>query len=135
MANALAASARQAWLEGSISWLSDTIKVVLVSSSYTYSAAHDFLDDVAIGYRVATSSALTSKTSTNGAADAADVTFTAVAGGSTVTGLWVYKDTGVAGTSRLLFWYDTKSDTTPINITTNGGDIQISWSASGLATL
>lgn len=135
MANHLYPIGRQKWLEGAIAWLSDTIKVVAVDSSYTQSDAHDFLDDVPGGARVVTSGALTGKTSTNGTADAADVTYSAVAIGSTITGLVVFKSTGSDATSPLLVWYDTKSDTTPISVATNGADITILWAVAGLLTL
>lgn len=133
MANKLYPLGRQRFLEGSIAWLSDTIKVTAVTSAYTQSDAHDFYDDLA-GV-VVTSSALAGKTSTTGTADANDVTYTAVAAGSTITGLVVWKDTGVAATSPLIAWYDTKADTTAISVATNGGDITVAWSASGLFTL
>lgn len=129
MANTLYPKGRQKFLEGSIAWLTDTIKVTAVDSGYTYDSAHDFFDDVAGGAQIATSSALASKTSTDGVADAADVTLASVPAGDTITGLIVWKDTGSAATSPLLAFYDTKADTTAISIATNGGDITIAWNA------
>lgn len=131
MANALQNSARASFLTAGTSWSSHNIKVVLVSASYTYSAAHDNLDDVGAGTRIATSANLASKTTTDGYADSADVTFTSVAGGSTVTGLWVYRDTGTESTSTLLAWYDTDATPAAISVATNGGDIVVSPNASG----
>lgn len=131
MANALADSFRVALLNATINPISDNIKVVLVTSSYTFSAAHDNLDDIAAGYRIATSGNLASKTSVTGYFDSADVTFTAVAGGSTIVGLWVYKDSGTESTSKLMAWYDTNSASSAISVATNGGDITVSVNASG----
>jgi hypothetical protein len=74
---------------------------------------------------VATSANLTTKTTTGGVFDADDVTFTAVATGSTVTQMVLYQDTGVAGTSRLIALFDT---VTGLPIPTNGGDLLVSWS-------
>lgn len=121
MANHLFPTGRQKFLEGSIAWLSDTIKATLVSATYVQSDAHDFFDDVS-GV-IATSSALAGKTSTSGVAGANAWTYAAVAGGSTGTGIVVWKDTGTPATSPLIAWYDTKGDTTPISVVTNGGDI------------
>jgi hypothetical protein len=131
VANALANAFRQDLVGADIDLLADTIKVVLVDSGYTFSAAHDNLDDVTAGARVATSAALGSKTGTNGYFDSADVVFTALAGGDTITGLWLFKDTGVESTSRLVAWYDTNASAAAISVATNGGDISIVPSSSG----
>ena len=82
MANALYDKGREGFLDGSIDWDTDNIKVVLVDAAdYTVNlTADDFLDDIAVGGRAATSANLTSKTVAAGVADAADVTFSAVSG-------------------------------------------------------
>jgi hypothetical protein len=119
-------------LDGDIDLLVDNIKVVLVDAAdYTFSAAHDFLDDVAAGARVATSGNLASKTTTGGAFDAADVTFSAVTG-DVSEALIIYKDTGVAATSPLIAYIDTA---TGLPVTPNGGDIVVTWHASGIFSL
>lgn len=128
MANALYAKGREGFLAGDIAWDSDTIKVVAADAGYVFSAAHDFLDDVGAAARVATSSALTGKTTTDGVADANDVTYTALPAGDTITSLVVFQDTGVEATSRLIAYYDTKADTTAISVPTNGGDVVVAWS-------
>ena len=124
MSNALYDKGRQAFLEGSIAWLTDNIKAVLVTSGYTPSTGTDqFLSDVPGGDRVATSGNLASKTSTSGVADAADLTFTAVSG-SAVAYVVLYKDTGTAGTSPLILIIDTATN---LPVTPNGGDITVQW--------
>ena len=133
MANAVQASARKLFLDGDIDLLNDTVKVVL-TKTYSYSSAHDYLDDVTAGYRVATAT-LASKTTTGGAFDSADPTFTAVASGSTVTGLWLYKDTGTDSTSPLIAWFDTQASTSAISIVTSGGNITITVASSGWFTI
>lgn len=135
MANTLALSARQAFLSAGLDWSTNTIKVVAVTAAYTYSAAHANLSDVPAGTRVATSAALSSKTVTDGKADAADVTYTAVASGNTITRLWVFRDTGTETTSKLIVTYDTRSDSTALNIVTNGGDVTVIWASAGLFSL
>lgn len=135
MANAYYDSGRQAFLEGGIDWLTDSIEVVGVTSAYVFSAAHDFLSDVPAGDRVFTSGALGTKTSTGGTADAADETVSAVSG-SAVAALVVFKNTGVEGTSQLICYIDTEPDgSTPISLTPNGSDVDIQWDAAGIFTL
>ena len=125
--NKLYSSGREKWLRGEVSWNADTIRVVAVDSGYVQSDAHDFLNDVAAGARVATSSPLAAKTTAGGVADGDDVLYPSVAAGSTITGLVVYKDTGVETTSVLLAWIDTKADGTPISVPTDGNDIVVRW--------
>lgn len=125
MANALYGKGREGFLDGSIDWDTDTIKVVLVDTAdYTVSIdVHDNLDDVPAAARVATSAALGTKTVTLGVADAADITFTAVTG-DVSEALIIYKDTGVESTSRLIAYIDTA---TGLPVTPNGGDITVTW--------
>lgn len=131
MSSALYTPFKKLLLDGDIDLLTDNIKVCLVDTDdYTFSAAHDFLDDV-LGI-VATSGNLASKTTTGGTFDAADVTFTAVTGDQSEA-LVIYKDTGVAATSPLIAYIDTASSGLPV--TPNSGDIVISFSASGIFSL
>lgn len=124
MANALYDSGRQKFLEGAIAILTDTIKAALVRAAYTVNlATHDFWDDVSAQVQ-GTPQTLASKTSTAGVFDAADVTYTAVASGQTVSFVVLYKDTGVAGTSPLIGYIDTA---TGLPVATNGGDISVVW--------
>lgn len=123
MANALYDKGREGFLDGSIDWDTDTIKVALVDTgTYTVNlSTHDFYDDVS-GV-VGTPQTLASKTVTAGVADAADVTFTSVSG-SSVEALVIYKDTGSAATSRLIAYIDTA---TGLPVTPNGGNITVAW--------
>lgn len=125
MANALYDKGREGFLDGSIDWDTHTIKAVLVDTgAYTVDlAAHDNLDDIPSGARISTSGALASKTVTNGVADAADVTFTAVSG-ATVEAVVIYKDTGTESTSRLIAYIDTA---TGLPLTPNGADVNVVW--------
>lgn len=127
MANALYDLGRQAFLEGSVAYLTDTIKVVLVQTGighYQVNTATDqFLSAIAAGDRIATQT-LGTKTSTAGVADAADVTFPTVAAGAADGALVIYKDTGNAATSPLLAYIDTA---TGLPVTPGGGDIVIVW--------
>jgi hypothetical protein len=125
MANALYDSYKASVLNlnPSVDLDTDTIKVAMVTSAYVFSAAHQFFSSVS-GV-VGTAQTLTSVTTTAGVFDAADATFTAVAAGSTVAALVLYKDTGAAGTSPLIAYLDTVASGLPV--ATNGGNIVIQW--------
>lgn len=135
MANALYNKTKKLILDGDVDLLNDTIKIVLVDGdSYVFNQGHDFLDDIGTGDRVATSAALTSKTTTDGAFDAADVTFTALTGNTVVA--WVlYKDTGTASTSPLIAFFDTVSGGGALSFTPNGTNFTLQFGASGIFTI
>lgn len=130
MANALYPKWKEAIIQGSAnSSLTGTVKAALVDTgTYTYSAAHEFLSSLSGVVGTAATIGAT-KTYTNGVFDGADVSYTAVSG-ATVEAVVLYIDTGVAGTSRLVAYLD--SDITGLPATPNGGDINISWNASGI---
>lgn len=127
MANAIYPKGREGFAGGDVAWDTDTIKLVAVDATYVYSTAHQYLSSVGAAARVATSSAFTAKTITDGVLDAANVVLSSVPVGDTITAIIVYQDTGVEATSRLLLFFDSKADTTAISVVTNGGDININW--------
>jgi len=109
-----------------------TVNVALIDTgTYTYSAAHQFWSS-ASGSVVGTPQVIGTKTFTNGVFDGADVTFTAVTGNS-AEALIIYIDTGTAGTSPLVAFIDT--GVTGLPVTPNGGNIAITWNASGIFAL
>lgn len=124
MANALYNKGREGFLDGSIDWDTDTIKNVLTDHGGDTPAptTDTNLSDISAG-TIATSGAYTTKTKTDGVADADDVVHTAVSGAS-VESINIFKDTGVAGTSRLIAYIDTA---TGLPVTPNGGDITLQW--------
>lgn len=126
MANSLYDLGRESFLKGEISWSGDNIKACLVdSASYTPDTAADqFLSD--LSGVVATSGNLASKTTTDGVADAADVTFSSVTGNQSEY-IVVYQDTGTPSTSRLIALVDTA---TGLPVTPNGGDIVVQWDSA-----
>lgn len=125
MANALYDKGREGFLDGTIDWDTDNIKIVLIDEADdTINLASDEnLADRAAGSRVATSGNLGSKTVTAGVADAADVTFSAVTGDQSES-IDIYQDTGSEATSRLIANIDTA---TGLPVTPNGGDITVTW--------
>lgn len=133
MPNSLYSRGREGFLDGSIDWDTNDIRMILVDTgAYAVNlAAHQFLSDVPLAARVATSGTLGSRTATNGTADAADFTFTSVSGPS-AEALVIYQHTGVEGTSRLIAYIDTA---TGLPVVPDGGNISVTWDAAGIFTL
>ena len=117
----------------------DTIKVALVTSSYTPDVdAHDFFDDITnevtgTGYTAggATLSGVTvsqDNTDNEGMLDATDTSWAT----STITarGAVIYKSTGVASTSPLIAYIDFGS-----NYSSTAGTFLITWAAEGIINL
>lgn len=125
MANALYTKYKESMLSlnPSVDLDTDTIKVALVTASYTANMSTDQYYSTVSANVVGTPGTLASKTITNGIFDAADLTFTAVSG-SQVTQIVIYKDTGSGATSPLIARIDTA---TGLPVTPNGGDITITW--------
>lgn len=133
MANAIYPLYKQALLDAAANVdLNDgTVKVALVDTGvYTYNAAHEFL--TSLTGTVGTAQTINNTTVTNGLFDGDNVTFTAVSGNS-VEALVIYIDTGSSATSRLVAYIDT--GVTGLPVTPNGGDITITWNASGIFQL
>lgn len=124
MANALYGKGKEKLLTAAINLSSDTIKVALVSSSYSPNLSTDEFHSTISAYILGTPQTLGSKTITLGVFDAADITFAAVTAGSTASRLVVYKDTGLSASSPLLAVIDT---ITGFPLATNGGDIVVVW--------
>jgi hypothetical protein len=124
MSNALYAKFKQKLLAGDIDLEVDTIKVALIKNDYAQNLTTDEFHAILAASIIGTPQTLGSKTVTNGVFDAADVTFTAVAAGSTLEAVVLYKDTGVSATSPLIAYIDT---ITGFPLATNGGDITIQW--------
>lgn len=124
MANKLFPKGAEKMLSAAIDYASDTIKACLVSNSYTYSTAHEFLSD--LGTTVGTAQTLATKSVTDGVFDADDLDFGALAPGDTVKALALVKDTGNPSTSPLLMYLDSgPSVGLPFN--TNGGGVTVPW--------
>jgi hypothetical protein len=130
MANVLYPIGKKGILDADIDLLAHDIKVTAVSSTYTYNAAHDFYDDLT-GV-IATSANLGSKTTTAGTFDAADLApaFTSVA--TNIQAIIVWRDTGTPGTSPLIAHIDTGSG---FPLTQDGGNVNITWNASGIFSI
>jgi len=129
MASALYPAYKELLLGAGLNLTSLAIKAVVIDTAdYTYNAAHNFLDDVAAGSRIATSSNLASKTVTGGVFDAADVVINGVAGDASEAVI-LYYDSGSEATSTLIAYLD------GLTIQANPGNLTIQWNASGIFSL
>lgn len=123
----------EAFLEGGIDAVTDTVKANLLSSaSYTPNFTTDeFLADVPGGAVIKAGVALSSKSGTAGTLSASNTTWTSVSG-TAAAFIGLYKDTGSSATSNLILLIDTA---TGLPITPNGGDIAVAWSSGQVFTL
>jgi len=139
MANLIYNSFKKDIGDGTVDWDTDTIRVALVTSTYTPNEdTHEFFDDitnevVGTGYtadgEVLAGCAVTVDTTNDWAEyDATDVTW----GSSTITarGAVVYKDTGTPSTSPLISYVDFGSDKV-----SSDGDFKIQWHGDGVFKL
>lgn len=101
----------------------DDVRAILVDNAdYTFSTAHDFLDDVPAAARVAVSGALQNKTVTARVFDADDIVIASVTGDGTESVI-LYKHTGVESTSRLIAYIDNAG----VSLTPNGNNVTLAW--------
>src|SRR5688500_12708176 len=109
-----------------IDWGADNIRLCFVNS-FAFNAAHDFLDDVPGGNRVAFAVTelvnLGGKSLSGGKFIAADQAYVAVTG-SVVQAIIVYMAAASEATSPLLFYIDTGTN---IPFTPNGGNVTIDF--------
>lgn len=128
VANAVQPSALAAFLSGAVDVTTDVVKVQLVNTNYSYSSAHDFLDDVPASARFETAATLAGKTVTGGSFAASAVQWVEPAAGTDIAGMVVYADLGGSdATRRYLAYINRKADTMPFEVTTDGGDIVVTW--------
>jgi hypothetical protein len=138
MANALYPKWKEALLQNSAdSDLDGTgstgVFVALVDTgTYTYSAAHEFYSSLS-GIVGTDQEIGATKTYAAGVFDGGDVTFPTVSG-SSVEALVIYrKNAGANTTWRLVAYIDT--GVTGLPVTPNGGNIAVTWNASGIFSL
>jgi hypothetical protein len=125
MSNALYSKAKEAFLNGSINMVANTVTIALVDTGvYTYSSSHQYRNEVS-NSAVISSTTLSNKTITNGVFDADDATFSSVTGAN-CEALLIFQDTGVQSTSRLIAYIDSA---TGLPILPNGGDISVAFSS------
>ena len=102
------------------------------TGTYTYSAAHQFYSSLS-GVVGTDQEIGATKTYTNGVFDGADVTFPSVSGASCEALVIYRKNAGANTTWRLVAYIDT--GVTGLPVTPNGGNINVTWNASGIFAL
>jgi hypothetical protein len=114
------------------------LRVLLVKSTYTFDATHNFVSDVIAGSLEISVAGYSRQPLVNEACteddanscaylDADDVTFASLTAGQTVGGAVLYKYNAADASAELIAFYDL-TDTA-----TNGGDIVVQWAAPGSA--
>ena len=147
MASFMSNKAKRDMLAGSILWLTDTIRILLVkgTNATAENPDHDFLSQAVDGVNGIEADAtnyarktLASKgineddANDRAEIDAGDVTWTSLGGttDNTIVGAWIYKQVGgddtTPGDDPIIFFIDI-ADTS-----TNGGDFTIQWDAEGI---
>lgn len=134
-------SFREYIADGTIDLDTHTFKVMLVSSSYTFSASHTVKADIT--NELSTANGYTAGGATLGSVtwghsggtatfDAADTVWTASGGSITARRAVIYDDT--ASNDELVA--SVLLDTTPADVTaTDGNTLTLQWNASGIFTI
>lgn len=138
MANALFTALRNGQLSNTslVDFDGDTIKAMFVdhADDTPVPATDDFIDDILSAARVPaigscpTLGTITIGTVAAGVFDAADTVFTSLTGDPSES-LILFKDTGSEATSKLIAFWDTA---TGLPLTPNGGNVTVTWNASGI---
>jgi endosialidase-like protein len=101
------------------------------TGTYTYSASHQFYSS--LSGVVGADQRISTPTVTNGTFDGDDLTYTSVTGAS-IEALVIYRHNSGANTTwRLVLYEDT--GVTGLPVTPNGGNIVVTWNASGIFTI
>jgi len=122
--NALYDYGREGFLDGSISWTTSDVRVMLVRDTYTFSAAHQFVSDLG-AVDNGRSGALTGKSATDGVADAADVSLFA-SNTATCDALILFVHTGLDASARLIVYLDSASAGLPVSPLAGQG-VDVVW--------
>jgi len=139
MADVVYNSFKQKIMDGSIDLDTDTIRVALVTSSYTpdQDAHEDFADItnevsgtgyVAEGAALASTAVTKDNTDNEGVFDADNVTWSTAT--LTARGAVVYKDSGTPATSWLVAYFDFTEDKS-----SSGGDFVLTWATEGIVNI
>lgn len=112
--------------------VNDGVYAVLIDTGvYTFSAAHQFYSN--LSGIIGTEQRITAPTVTNGVLDGGDVTFTNVTGNNAEAIVLFRRNAGANTTWRLVAFID--SGVTGLPVTPNGGNITVTWNASGIFAL
>lgn len=106
MSSQLYPNARELFLTGQLSWLSGTMKALLLPETYNFDPTDVNLEDIFSGVRVAVSSEITGRTADDGVANCDPIEFGLLVDNRIVSKLVIFKDTGVENTSTLIAFLD-----------------------------
>ena len=98
---------------------------------YTFSQAHQFYSS--LSGIIGTDQEIITKTQTTGTFDGDNLTYTAVTGATVEALVLSRKNSGADTTWPLIMFEDT--GVTGLPVTPNGGDITVTWNASGIFNL
>ena len=101
------------------------------TGTYTYSPAHQFYSS--LSGVVGTDQEILTKTQVTGVFDGTDVTYPAVTGNNVEAIVLYRKNAGANTTWPLIAYIDT--GVTGLPVTPNGGNITVSWNATGIFQL
>jgi hypothetical protein len=124
MASTRFPKARKAFLDADIDLPVDDIRVMLVKNTYSYDSTDQYLSDLG-SVDNGRSAAFSSKFTTDGIFDAADITLTATAGVA-CNALVIFKHTGADTSARAIAYIDTATGL-PLTPST-GATVSIAWS-------
>jgi hypothetical protein len=137
MANALYPKWKEALLQASSnsalngSGTTGVYAALVDTGTYTYSASHQFYSDLSGIASTTDQEVGATKTYTNGVFDGADITWPSVAGPVSYEAIVLYvKNAGANTTWRLVAYIDT--GVTNLPVTSNGGNIGVTFNASGI---
>jgi hypothetical protein len=135
MANALYNPYKQSLMAGDTNLDLDTdttqdgvYAALIDTGTYTFSAAHQFYSQ--LSGVVGTDQRITTPTITGGVFDGTDVTFPSVTGNTAEAIVLYRRNSGANTTWRLIAFIDT--GVTGLPVTPNGGNITVTWNASGI---
>lgn len=99
-------AAREKFLTAALSWLVGDYRAVLLTAGYQPDFTDEFLSDISVNSRVATSEIMTNMSATDGKANADPIAFLLLNDTRSVGKAAIFKDTGAEATSPLVFFID-----------------------------
>lgn len=130
MANQFYDEANGGLAAAAFNWTSDDFRAILLTAAYVPNLVTDkFLSDITAGI-VSSAVQLTTPTNVRGALGADNVTWSSVPALDLISQCVIYKNTGVAGTSRLFLYFNVASG---LILTADGGNIVAVWTGGIVA--
>lgn len=103
------------------------------TANYTYSATHDFYNDISPSAIVGTDQRIVAPTVVNGTLDGNDLLYLTVIGPTIEALIITRHNAGPQATWPLVMYYDQPGGGLPVS--PNGGNITVTWNSAGIFTL